>query len=218
MSKRKDELEEFEEDYDQYDEEVEDEELEDDEEDVEDKPSKKGKKQKQAKPKSTVSPAFKECIKNYLDSFAAVDEPFKKKYANPEKNLEDCCNYIFNQVKKSGCMGFADDEIYQMARHYYQEEIKADELKAVSGQVVVNHKIELTEEDKKKAYEKALEEYKAKCLKEQENKAKKEAEAENKKAEIEKKKVEKAEAERKAKLEEAKNKGAGLQTSIFDLL
>ena len=30
--------------------------------------------------------------------------------------------YILNQVKKSGCCGFSDDEIFGMALHYYQED------------------------------------------------------------------------------------------------
>ncbi|MBP9481471.1 MAG: hypothetical protein KBF15_08460, partial [Parabacteroides sp.] len=40
-------------------------------------------------------------------------------YSKPEKNIDDCVTYILNEVKKSGCNGFADDEIYSMAVHYY---------------------------------------------------------------------------------------------------
>ena len=175
--------------------------------------------------KSNVSPMFKKTIKKYLDSFAAIDEPFEAKYENPDKNLDDCCNYIFNQVKKSGCCGFADDEIYQMARHYYQEEIDKNDLTPVNGKVVVNHQVELSEDDKKKAYEQALKEYKDKVIKEEENKAKKaeitfkkQQEAEIKKAENEKKKLEEKEAKRNAEIEEAKKQGAGVQTSLFDFI
>lgn len=168
--------------------------------------------------KSNVSPMFKETIKKYLDGFAAIDEPFKAKYENPDKNLDDCCNYIFNQVKKSGCCGFADDEIYQMARHYYQEEIDKNDLTHVNGKVVVNHRVELSEEDKKKAYEQALNEYKAKCIKEEENKAKKAQEQLKKQQEAETKKAEQNAAKRKVEIEEAKKQGAGIQTSLFDFL
>ena len=37
----------------------------------------------------------------------------------PTKNIDNCITYILNQVKKSGCCGFSDDEIFGMALHYY---------------------------------------------------------------------------------------------------
>ncbi|MFR8640807.1 MAG: PcfK-like family protein [Phocaeicola vulgatus] len=50
------------------------------------------------------------------------DELFAPRYANPKKNIDDCCTFIINQVRQSGCNGFADEEIYSMALHYYDEE------------------------------------------------------------------------------------------------
>ena len=66
--------------------------------------------------------------------------------------------YIYSEVKKSGRCGFCDDEIFQMARHYFLEEKGLIKCTAPS-KVVVNHTIELSEEDKNKAKEKALKEY-----------------------------------------------------------
>ena len=48
------------------------------------------------------SNAFKEIIKAYLDKRAADDELFAKVYAKPNKSLDDCCDFIISEVKKSG--------------------------------------------------------------------------------------------------------------------
>lgn len=90
---------------------------------------------------------FKLTIQNYLDARAREDELFAPRYANPKKNIDDCCTFIINQVRQSGCNGFADEEIYSMALHYYDEE-DIDIGKPVSCKVVVNHTVELTEEKK----------------------------------------------------------------------
>lgn len=99
---------------------------------------------------------FKATIKAYLDNRAANDELFAKTYTKEGKNIDDCVTYILNHVKASGCNGFADDEIYGMAMHYYDED-KIEVGKPVSARVVVNH-IELTEEEKAAAKQKALDE------------------------------------------------------------
>lgn len=90
--------------------------------------------------------AFQDTIKSYLDERAQVDALFAESYAKPGKSIEECCNYILNEVQKSGCCGFADDEIYGMAVHYYDED-NLGEIKPIQGQVVVNHKVELTAEE-----------------------------------------------------------------------
>lgn len=62
---------------------------------------------------------FKNTIKAYLDKRAEIDLLFSFRYSLPEKKLEDCVTYILNQVQKSGCNGFHDDEIFGMAIHFY---------------------------------------------------------------------------------------------------
>ena len=65
---------------------------------------------------------------------------------------------VINEVKKSGCCGFADNEIYSLAVHYYDE----DDItigSPINCRVVVNHNVELTEEEKKEAHRKAVEQY-----------------------------------------------------------
>lgn len=65
---------------------------------------------------------FEKAIKTYLDNRAASDQLFAIKYANEKKSIEECCSYIIGEVKKSGREGFAHDEIYGMAVHYYDED------------------------------------------------------------------------------------------------
>lgn len=103
------------------------------------------------------SEALKNTIKGYLDNRAANDELFAVAYVKEGKNIDDCCTYILNTVQKSGCNGFADEEIFGMAVHYYDED-SIEVGKKIDCQVVVNHVVELTEEEKAAAKQKAIDE------------------------------------------------------------
>ncbi|MDU1889583.1 MAG: PcfK-like family protein [Dysgonomonas sp.] len=98
---------------------------------------------------------FKRTIHTYLVKRAANDELFAEKYDNPDKNIDDCCTYILNQVQKSGCNGFADDEIHSMAVHYYDED-NIEIGKLMNAHIVVNHVVELTAEEKEQARKDAI--------------------------------------------------------------
>lgn len=129
---------------------------------------------------------FKKTIKAYLDRRAQEDSLFAVSYAKEGKNIEECCNFIMNTVKESGCNGFSDEEIYGMAVHYYDEDqIDTKYLKGIEGNVVVNHKVELTDEDKAEMAKKAKEDYYKECLQKQreQNKPKAKPVAQKKEAE-----------------------------------
>lgn len=98
---------------------------------------------------------FKNTIKTYLEQRVETDVLFSFQYSKPEKNIDDCVTYILNEVKKSGCNGFADDEIYSMAVHYYDED-NIEVGKPMNAHVVVNHVVELTEEEKEQARKDAI--------------------------------------------------------------
>lgn len=132
---------------------------------------------------------FKEAIKSYLDKLAESGD-FALSYASPDKNLDECIDYILTQVKASGCAGFDDAEIYGMAVHYYDEEDPGKITKGLGGQVVVNHHIELTEEEKEEAKRKALDEITAKEMRKIQEKEKREKERKAKEAEEAKKRYE----------------------------
>lgn len=87
-----------------------------------------------------------------------TDDLFAPRYANPAKNIDDCITYILNEVQRSGINGFDDDEIYSMAMHYYDED-DIEIGKPISCKVMVNHHVELTEEEKQNARRKAIEQY-----------------------------------------------------------
>ena len=99
--------------------------------------------------------AFQETIARYLKGRAENDPILAIKLANPSKTMEQCCQYIIGEVKKSGCCGFSDEEIYGWAMHFWDEqEVEVGE--PINCQVVVNHVVELTEEEKAQARKEAI--------------------------------------------------------------
>lgn len=99
---------------------------------------------------------FKQTIQSYLQRRAQEDELFALRYANPKKNIDDCITFILNYVKQSGCNGFADDEIYSLAMHYYDEDDIDIGKPLTNCKVVVNHTIELSEAEKAEARRQAM--------------------------------------------------------------
>lgn len=97
---------------------------------------------------------FKRVIQDYLEERAKTDELFAKSYAKPNKSIDGCITYILNEVQRSGYNGFEDDEIFGMAVHYYDED-NLDAGKKINCKVVVNHTVELTDEEKQELRNKA---------------------------------------------------------------
>ena len=111
---------------------------------------------------------FKRTIQMYLEQRAEEDTLFAKKYRNPAKNIDECVTHILNYVQKSGCSGFTDGEIFGQAIHYYEEnEIEVG--KPMNCQVVVNHVVELTEEEKAEARQNAARRYQEEDLRKLQN-------------------------------------------------
>lgn len=101
---------------------------------------------------------FKEIIKNYLDNRAKEDELFRTKYETTTRTIDDVVNYIFNEVQKSGCCGFSDMEVFSMVVHAIDEPT-LEIGKPLQCSVVVNHHIDLTEEEKAEQRAIALKRY-----------------------------------------------------------
>lgn len=89
---------------------------------------------------------FKKVISEKLQEMANTDPLFTKSLQKENKNIDDCIIYLLNQVQKSGCNGFTDDEIFGMAAHYYDED-GIEVGKPIDCKVVVNHTVELTQEE-----------------------------------------------------------------------
>ena len=98
---------------------------------------------------------FELVIQTYLESRAIKDELFAEKFANPNKNIEDCVTYILNWVRESGYSGYTDEEIFSQAVHFYDEE-NIEVGKPINCKVIVNHSIDLTEEEKQEARQEAI--------------------------------------------------------------
>lgn len=64
---------------------------------------------------------FESAIRRYLDQRAAEDPQFAQSYANPSKNISQCCAFIISEVRKTKRTAFTNDEIYGLAVHYYDE-------------------------------------------------------------------------------------------------
>lgn len=143
-----------------------------------------------------VSDRFKSVIKEYLNARADEDLMFASVYGKENKTLDECCDYIVNVIKESGRMGFADDEIFGLAVHYYQEDDIKDVPKAPKCNIVVN----LSDQTKEQLERQAEEEYKAQKI-----------------AELKAKEA-KAEETRKRRVEAAKKKDEEIgQLSLFGL-
>lgn len=65
----------------------------------------------------------KQIIQSYLEERAKNDPLFANVYAKPNKNINECFDYILSEAKKRGnavCM--SDDEVFGLAVHYYDED------------------------------------------------------------------------------------------------
>lgn len=72
----------------------------------------------------TKNNEFSTVINQYLQNMAEHDEAFAERFANKEKSIEKCCDYIVNQARKQAVKSAAvvqDDVVFGWAAHYYQE-------------------------------------------------------------------------------------------------
>ena len=126
---------------------------------------------------------FTRTIAEYLNQRAATDPLFAPNLQKPNKSIEECITYILSEVQKSGCNGFDDDEIYSMAVHYYDED-DIEVGKATNCKVMVNHVVELTEEEKAEARQEAIKQYQREELAKIQSRNAREKKTENTKAQV----------------------------------
>lgn len=216
------ELEELEEDYSQFDD------TPNDDEDIEEETETK-EEQPQQKDYLTI---VKETVKGVIEDYVVLaqrskDEFFLIGYENPKKNVDECINYVMNNLTKERIYGGRDSLMYPYIHDYYVDDIKEELLKDNWSSYLRNPntstpkpKAELTEEQKEKLMKKAEEEFileQKRILQEQEKKKleKEKARLQKQKEREAEKEIQKAIEEQKAK-EEAKKNGAGEQMSLFD--
>lgn len=101
--------------------------------------------------------AFKRHIQAYIESRVATDELFAETFNKSERSIDDCLTYVINWVKASGSSVVAKEEIYSQVVHFYDENL--DPGQKINVHVVCATRAELSEEDKKQAYQDALKQY-----------------------------------------------------------
>lgn len=69
-----------------------------------------------------ASEQFKTAIENYLNASALTDTALAQNLAKPAKTLESCFNYIYGEVRKTGLCAFDNQEIFDMALKYYNDD------------------------------------------------------------------------------------------------
>ena len=109
---------------------------------------------------------FIEAIRKNLDRRAESDSLFAIRYADPSKNVEECCQFILNEVKRQGVAVMTNDEVYSLATHYFDGDVSEKEIGSPINCKVVISKEQLTEEDKAELKQQAMEQYKQEQLRE----------------------------------------------------
>lgn len=108
--------------------------------------------------KISVTP-FEEVIKAHLDDVAKKDKMFAKSYAKKNKNIENCCAYIKQQIQKAAKgqrgVGVLDEEVYNLALHYYDEDDVEPSASKVACSVTVGGSKEKETSEKPKRKTKA---------------------------------------------------------------
>jgi hypothetical protein len=97
---------------------------------------------------------FKKTIENFITSASEKNDLLKLALAKEEKTIDGCINFILNEVHKSGINGWADEDVYELAVFYYIQD-NIEESKPLEMDIVVNHRVELTAEEKEEQKEKA---------------------------------------------------------------
>lgn len=142
----------------------------------------------------------KDAIKAYLDERAKNDEQFAQSYAKANKNIDECFDYVIGEVRKRGnAVYMTDAEVFGLAVHYYDEDdIKINRLPEGTKLSASAPAVELSEEDRAKAHDQAVKEYRQQCI--------------DRMREAEEQKAKKLAERRKAERE----KNSTLQPSLFD--
>lgn len=67
---------------------------------------------------------LQEYLEKKLGEMAQQDANFLERYEDKQKSIKNCLLYIKQQAHKqavNGCAAISDDDVLQMAVHYYQE-------------------------------------------------------------------------------------------------
>ena len=88
---------------------------------------------------------LQEYLENKLGEMAQQDANFRERYEDKQKSIKNCLLYITQQAHKQAvgnCAAISDDDVLQMAVHYYQEKDVEPTQEAIPAKVVAAPKEE----------------------------------------------------------------------------
>lgn len=88
---------------------------------------------------------LQEYLEKKLGEMAQQDANFRERYEDKQKSMKNCLLYITQQAHKqavNGCAAISDDDVLQMAVHYYQEEDVEPTKQTIPAKVVAAPKEE----------------------------------------------------------------------------
>lgn len=88
---------------------------------------------------------LQEYLENKLGEMAQQDANFRERYEDKQKSMKNCLLYITQQAHKQAvgnCAAISDEDVLQMAVHYYQEEDVEPTKQTIPAKVVAAPKEE----------------------------------------------------------------------------
>lgn len=88
---------------------------------------------------------LQEYLENKLGEMAQQDANFRERYEDKQKSMKNCLLYITQQAHKQAvgnCAAISDDDVLQMAVHYYQEKDVEPTKQTIPAKVVAAPKEE----------------------------------------------------------------------------
>ncbi len=82
---------------------------------------------------------LQEYLENKLGEMAQQDANFRERYEDKQKSMKNCLLYITQQAHKQAvgnCAAISDEDVLQMAVHYYQEKDVEPTQETVQAKVV----------------------------------------------------------------------------------
>lgn len=82
---------------------------------------------------------LQEYLEKKLGEMAQQDANFRERYEDKQKSIKNCLLYITQQAHKQAvgnCAAISDDDVLQMAVHYYQEKDVEPTQETVQAKVV----------------------------------------------------------------------------------
>ena len=92
---------------------------------------------------------FKLVIEEEMKKYSSENPDFLINYNKPEKNIEDCCQFIYNEVHKLKIECFTDEEVFDLAKKYYNTETEVKPQFTPSKVISPKQLATVTEEEEK---------------------------------------------------------------------